>query len=58
MSPPDVDILAHRGGCTVGPSGVRQVERCTLHTAPVEVPHTLSTLGCHGSWLLQEKRKR
>ena len=52
MSPPDAAILAHRGGCTMG-----SLERCTLHTVTVEVPHTLSTLGCHGSWLLQEKRK-
>ena len=30
-----------------GPSGVGQVERCTLHTVTVELSHTLSTLGCH-----------
>ena len=24
-----------------------QLERCTLHTVTVDVPHTLCTLGCH-----------
>ena len=47
MSPPDVAILDHRCGCTVESLWVGQVERRTLHTAPVEAPHTLLTLGCH-----------
>ena len=41
MSPPDAAILAHRGGCTLGPSGVGQLDWCTLHTVTVEAPHTL-----------------
>lgn len=30
-----------------GPSVVAQVERCSLHTGPLEAPHALPTLGCH-----------